>query len=77
MQKTVNNFTYRKKGFYKCSEQIRIYSKQDVQSANFINVETDVINAKKIDQIIVKFKHEKKIQILRLNLKNTISQGIL
>ena len=47
MQKTVNNFTYRKKGFYKCSEQIRIYSKQEVQSANFINVETDVINAKK------------------------------
>ena len=63
-QKIVNSFTNAKNRFYKCSEQIRIYSKQQVQSANFINVETDVINAKKkIDQIIVKFKHEKKIQI--------------
>ena len=62
-QKIVNSFTNTKNRFYKCSEQIRIYSKQEVQSANFINVETDVINAKKIDQIIVKFKREKKIQI--------------
>ena len=46
-EKTVNSFTNAKNRFYKCSEQIRIYSKQDVQSANFINVETDVINAKK------------------------------
>ena len=46
-QKIVNSFTNTKNRFYKCSEQIRIYSKQEVQSANFINVETDVINAKK------------------------------
>ena len=45
--------------FYECSKQIRIYSKHDVQRANFINVETDFINAKKTNSIIVKFKHEK------------------
>ena len=33
--------------FYECSKQIRIYSKHDVQRANFINVETDFINAEK------------------------------
>ena len=44
--------------FYECSKQIQIYSKHDGQSANFINVEKDYINAK-IDSIIVKFKHEK------------------
>ena len=48
-----------KKRFYECSKQIRIYSKHDVQSANFINVETDFINAEKKKFIIVKFKHEK------------------
>ena len=32
---------------YECSKQIRIYSKHDVQRANFINVETDFINAEK------------------------------
>ena len=37
----------KKKRFYECSKQIRIYSKYDVQKANFINVETDFINAKK------------------------------
>ena len=31
--------------FYECSMQIWIYSKHDVQRANFINVETDFINA--------------------------------
>ena len=31
--------------FYECSKQIRIYSKHDVQRANFINVEIDFINA--------------------------------
>ena len=44
-EKTVNNFTYRKKGFYKCSKQIQKYSKYDVQIENFINLETDFINA--------------------------------
>ena len=33
--------------FYECSKQIRICSKHDGQSANFINVEKDFINAKK------------------------------
>ena len=33
--------------FYECSKQIRIYSKHDEQNANFINVETDFINAEK------------------------------
>ena len=55
MQKTVNNFyekteqlyLIQKNKFYECSKQIRIYSKHDVQRANFINVEMDFINAKK------------------------------
>ena len=55
MQKIVNNF-YEKtmnslinieNRFYECSKQIRIYSKYDVQRANFINVEIDFINAEK------------------------------
>ena len=33
--------------FYECSKQIQIYSKLDGQSANFINVEVDFINAEK------------------------------
>ena len=33
--------------FYECSKQIRIYSEHDVQRANFINVETNFINAEK------------------------------
>ena len=33
--------------FYECSKQIQIFSKHDVQRANFINVETDFINAEK------------------------------
>ena len=32
---------------YECSKHIRIYSKHDGQNANFINVETDFINAEK------------------------------
>ena len=55
MQKTVNNFYEKtmnslfnaKNRFYECSKQIRIYSKHDVQRANFINVEIDFINAEK------------------------------
>ena len=53
MQKTVNMRKQRtvllnaKNRFYECSKQIRIYSKHDVQSANFINVEIDFINAEK------------------------------
>ena len=33
--------------FYECSKQIWIYSKHDVQSANFINVDTYFINVEK------------------------------
>ena len=33
--------------FYECSKYIWIYSKHDVQWANYINVETGFINAKK------------------------------
>ena len=40
-------YLMQKKGFYKCSKQIQIYSKRDGQSANFINVETDFISAEK------------------------------
>ena len=36
-----------KNRFYECSKQIRIYRKYDVHKANFINVETDFINAEK------------------------------
>ena len=36
-----------KNRFYECSKQIQIYSKHEVQKENFINVETDFINAKK------------------------------
>ena len=35
---------YAKNRFYECSNQIRTYSKHDVQRANFINIETDFIN---------------------------------
>ena len=38
---------YAENRFYECRKQIRIYSKHDGQSANFINVETDFINAEK------------------------------
>ena len=40
-------YLMQKNKFYKCSKQIQIYSKHDVQSANFINVETYFINAEK------------------------------
>ena len=36
-----------KNRFYECSKQIWIYSKHDVQRANFINVEIDFISAEK------------------------------
>ena len=40
-------YLMQKKGFYICNEQIQIYSKHDVQRANFINVETHFINVEK------------------------------
>ena len=53
--------------FYDCSKWIWIYSKHDVQRANFINVEIDFINV------------EKQIWLLRdfINVENTISGGVL
>ena len=41
-----------KNRFYECSNQIWIYSKYDVQRENFINVETDFINAEKYIQLL-------------------------
>ena len=38
--------------FYECSKQIRLYSEHDVQRANFINVETDFINAEKYIRLL-------------------------
>ena len=58
-EKTVNSFTYCKKQIYECNKQIRIYRKYDVHRANFINVETDFCQCRKIKLYIVKFKHEK------------------
>ena len=46
-EKTVNSLLNAKNRFYKCSKQIQIYSKHDVQRANFINVEIDFINVEK------------------------------
>ena len=40
-------YLMQKKRFYECSKQIWINSEHDGQSANFINVETDFINAEK------------------------------
>ena len=36
-----------KNRFYECSKQIRLYSKHDVQRANFIKVEIDFTNVEK------------------------------
>ena len=40
-------YLMQKNRFYECSKQIRKYNKHDGQSANFINVETNFINAEK------------------------------
>ena len=65
-----------KNRFYECSKQIWIYSKYDVQRENFINVETDFINAEKYIQLLWNL-NMKSIQIWHLNLENTISLGVL
>ena len=41
-----------KSRFYECSKQIRIYSKLDVQRANFINVKIDLINTEKLIRLL-------------------------
>ena len=38
--------------FYELSKQIRIYSKHDEHSTNFINVETDFINVEKYIRLL-------------------------
>ena len=45
--------------FYECSKRIQIYSKHDVQRANFINVETDFINAEKQIRLLWNFNMKK------------------
>ena len=52
-----------KNRFYECSKQIRIYSKHDVQRANFINVEIDFINAKKHIRLLWNLKMKKHIDL--------------
>ena len=47
MRKQWTDLINAKNRFYECSKKIWIYNKHDVQRANFINVETDFINAKK------------------------------
>ena len=65
-----------KNRFFEYSKHIWIYSKYDVQRENFINVETDFINAKNIFDYC-EIQTWKSIQIWRLNLDNTISLGVL
>ena len=52
-----------KNRFYEYSKQIRIYSKQDVQKANFINVETDFINAEKQIRLLWNLNMKKHIDL--------------
>ena len=47
MRKQLTVLLNAKNKFYECNKQIRIYNKHEVQRANFINVETDFINAEK------------------------------
>ena len=52
MRKQWTVFINAKNWFYEFSKHIRIYCKQDGQRANFINVETDFINAKKLVRLL-------------------------
>ena len=45
-------FLKAKNRFFEFSKQIRIYCKHDGQRANFINVETDFINAEKYVRLL-------------------------
>ena len=65
-----------KNRFYECSKQIWIYSKYDVQRENFINVETDFINAKKYIRLLWNSNMKKHLD-LAFKLENTISLGVL
>ena len=52
-----------KNRFYECNKQIRIYSKQDVQRANFINVDSDFFNAKKQIRLLWNLNMKKHIDL--------------
>ena len=52
MRKRWTVFFNAKNRFYEFSKQIRIYCKHDGQRANFINVETDFINAEKYVRLL-------------------------
>ena len=47
MRKQLTVLINAKNRFYECGKQIWMYSKYDVQRENFINVETNFINAEK------------------------------
>ena len=47
MRKQWTDLINAKNRFYECSKKIWIYSKHDVQRANFINVEINFINVEK------------------------------
>ena len=51
-EKIMSSFFNSENKFYECCKQIGIYNKHDVQRANFINAETDFINAEKKIQIL-------------------------
>ena len=48
-----------KNRFYECGKQIWIYSKHDVQWANFINVETNFISVEKLIRLLLNSNMEK------------------
>ena len=48
-----------KNRFYECNKQIWIYSKYDLQRENFINVETDFINAEKQIRLLLNLNMKK------------------
>ena len=52
MKKQLIDLLNAKNRLYECSKQIRIYNKHDMQSANFINIETNFINAEKQIQLL-------------------------
>ena len=65
-----------KNRFYEFSKHILIYCKHDGQRANFINVETDLINAENMFDYC-EIQTWKSIQIWRLDLEKMISLGVL
>ena len=62
--------------FYECGNQIWIYSKHDLQRANFINVEIDFINAEKQIWLLWNLNMKKHSDLV-FKFRNTISLGVL